>query len=344
MMDPPEAPASIESQGGRQVCAVIGEALLDLVQPEPGGPYVAHPGGGPLNIAVGLQRLGHETHLLARLSTGPLGETLRRYAEANGLDVSACVRTDEQATLAFATMDDEQRASYDFYVQGTADWGWTDDELSRVPAAAQVLHTGSLATVVAPGAAALARLFARLHGEGRRLLSFDPNVRPALAGDRAAAVDQVEAFVACAHVVKASDEDLSWLYPDHELDDLLDHWVTLGPSFVVITSGADGCRAVTAAGDKITVAREAVAVADTIGAGDAFEAGLLSGLLDAGLATPSALSTIGPEVAMAVLRRATLVAALTCQRPGADPPSRGEYAAVAGSGSSPDPWLTAPTR
>jgi len=328
----------------RAGCAVIGEALLDLVQPEPGRPYVAHPGGGPLNIAVGLQRLGHGTHLLARLSTGPLGETLRRYAEASGLDVSACVRTDEQATLAFATVDDEQQASYDFYVQGTADWGWTDDELSRLPAVAQVLHTGSLATVLAPGAAALARLFARLHGEGQRLLSFDPNVRPALAGDRAAAVDQVEAFVASAHVVKASDEDLSWLYPEHDLDELLDYWVTLGPSLVVITSGADGCQAVTASGDRIVVAGEPVAVVDTIGAGDAFEAGLLSGLVDAGLATPSALSTISPEVAVAVLRRATLVAALTCQRPGADPPSRGEYAAVAGSGSSPDPWLAARSR
>jgi fructokinase len=322
------------------VCAVIGEALLDIVQPEPGGPYVARPGGGPLNIAVGLQRLGHDTHLLARLSTGALGATVLRYAEANGLDVSACVRTDKQATLAFATFDDQQRASYDFYVQGTADWGWTDDELSRLPAAAQVLHTGSLATMLAPGAAALARLCVRLRDEGQRLLSFDPNVRPALAGDRAAAVAQVEAFVACAHVVKASDADLSWLYPDHDLHETLDHWVTLGPSFVVVTAGADGCQAITASGDKIEVAGERVAVVDTIGAGDAFAAGLLSGLLDAGLATPSALSTITAEVATAVLRRATLVAALTCQRPGVDPPTRGEYAAVAASGVRRDPWCS----
>lgn len=321
------------------MCVVIGEALLDMVQPEPGGAYVAHPGGGPLNIAVGLQRLGHNTQLMARWSTSPLGETVRRYAEANGLDLTACVYADEKVTLAFATVDAEQRASYDFYVEGTADWGWTDAELSRLPADAQVLHTGSLAATLAPGAAALTRLFARLHGEGRRLLSFDPNVRPALAGDRSAAVAKVEAFVAGAHVVKASDEDLSWLYPRDDVDDVLARWLALGPSLVVMTAGADGCQAVTGGGEKVAVVGETVAVADTIGAGDAFASGLLSGLLDAGLATPSALATISADVATAVLRRATLVAALTCQRPGADPPTRDEYAAVVGNGVDGDPWL-----
>lgn len=326
------------------MCAVIGEALLDFVQSEPDGPYVARPGGGPLNIAVGLRRFGHDTHLMARLSTGPLGERVRRYAETNGLDLTACVDVDDKATLAFATLDADQQASYDFYVQGTADWGWTDEELTRLPASVQLLHTGSLATVLAPGADALGRLFGRLHDEGSRLLSFDPNVRPAVAGDRTAAVARAEAFVACSDVVKVSDEDLSWLYPDHGVDDVLGRWLSLGPSMVVMTAGAGGCRAVTAAGDMVAVAGVAADVVDTIGAGDAFGSGLLSGLLDAELATPSALSTITATAARTVLRRANLTAALTCQRAGADPPTRDEYAAVAGSGTNADPWLTAHDR
>ncbi len=307
---------------------VIGEVLLDMVQREPGGPYVAHPGGGPLNVAVGLQRLGHGTSLMARLSTSTLGDTVRRYAESNGLDLTACVDTDEKLTLAFATVDAEKHTSYDFYVEGTADWSWSDEELSRLPAATRMLHTGSLATMLAPGAPVLALLFTRLRAEGRVLLSFDPNIRPALAGRRTDAVSKVEAFVACAHVVKASTEDVSWLYPHEELDAVMNRWLAMGPSIVVVTAGADGCRAVLSGGDSIAVGGESVAVVDTIGAGDAFQSGLLSGLLASGLATPSALPAITADQATVVLRSACLVAALTCQRAGADPPTLDEYAAV----------------
>lgn len=309
--------------------AVVGEVLLDMLQREPGGPYVAHPGGAPLNVAVGLQRLGHDTSLMARLSTSRLGDTVRRYAEANGLDLIGCVDTDEKLTLAFATLDAEKHASYDFYVEGTADWGWSEAELSGLPAATGVLHSGSLATMLRPGAAVLTRLFARLRAEGKVLLSFDPNIRPALAGHRADAVSKVEAFVACAHVVKASDEDLSWLYPHDDVDAVMRRWLALGPSIVVVTAGADGCRAVVAGGETIAVGGEAVPVVDTIGAGDAFQSGLLSGLLAGGLADPSALRAITTDQGTAVLRRASLVAALTCQRSGADPPTADEYAAAA---------------
>lgn len=324
------------------MCAVIGEALLDMVQPELGGPYVAHPGGSPLNVAVGLQRLGHPTHLLARLSSRPLGEPLRRHAAENGLDLTACVHADEKVTLAFATLDDERRAAYEFYVDGTVDWGWTDEELCRVPSAAAVVHTGSLATVLGPGAVALARLFSRLHDEGARVLSFDPNVRPMLAGGRAGAVTQVERFAANANVVKVSKEDLSWLYPRDDPDEVLERWLNLGPALVVMTDGPGGCKAVTARRDEIVLDGEDVTVKDTIGAGDAFQSGLLSGLLDAGIVTPIALSQMSTEVATAVLRRATLVAALTCQRTGADPPTRQVYADAVSNHRGIDPWIGTP--
>lgn len=316
--------------------AVIGEALLDMVQPVPAGPYDARPGGGPMNIAVGLQRLGYRTHLMARLSTGPLGAVVRRHVEANELDTSTCVDTDDLTTLAFAALDPQGRASYDFYVNGTADWGWTAEELGLLPSVAQVVHTGSLATVIEPAATAIAELYAGLHAAGGRLLSFDPNVRPALAGSRADAVARVEHLVRSSHVVKASDEDVGWLYPRQPLDDVLEHWLGLGAALVVMTEGPDGCRARSGQGDVVDLPGLTVRMQDTIGAGDAFESGLLSGLFDAGAASPGSIRELTRDALTDVLRRAVRVAGLTCERAGADPPTRAEYAVAAGSA---DPWI-----
>ncbi|MBA2444634.1 MAG: carbohydrate kinase, partial [Nocardioidaceae bacterium] len=170
---------------------VIGEALLDMVQDEPRGPFTAKPGGGPLNIAVGLARLGHPTELKARLSTSPLAAVVRDHAANNQVGLTRCVDAQNQTTLAFAALDDEGRATYEFYVQGTADWGWTSDELGELPVGTVAVHTGSLAAVMAPGADVLIELWQRLAGEGELFLSYDPNIRPDLAGPRESAVGRV---------------------------------------------------------------------------------------------------------------------------------------------------------
>lgn len=306
---------------------VIGEALLDLVQPGPSAPYDARPGGGPLNIAVGLQRLGHPTELMARVSRGSLGQVVRRYAEQNGLGLAHAVETDELATLAFAALDEQGSATYEFYVEGTADWGWTDAELVALPAGAHAVHCGSLATAIAPGADAILRAVQRVHADGSALVSVDPNVRPGLVGPREAAVARVERFVAAADVVKASDEDLGWLYPDVAALDVLAEWTRSGVELAVLTRGAAGCAAVTADGVEADVPGIAVAIADTIGAGDAFMAGLLSGLADAGFLQRGAVRALSASDLRGVLQRAVVVSALTCERVGADPPTRAEYSA-----------------
>ena len=308
---------------------VLGEALLDMVQPEPGPSYVARPGGGPFNIAVGLRRLGHPTALMARLSTGALGGVVRRHALDNDLDLRPCVDVDDPATLAFASVDAEGRASYDFYVRGTADWGWTADELARVPDETRYLHTGSLATALLPGAEAIVGLLELLHAAGHCLLSYDPNIRPGLLGEREDAVRSVERFVAASHVVKASDEDLRWLYPDDDVPAAAKRWRALGPALIVITRGPDGCSAITADGSVTARAGVGVRVADTIGAGDAFMSGLLSGLADSGCSAPGHVSALDTAALEDVLDRAVLVSALTCERAGADPPTRDEYDARA---------------
>ena len=217
---------------------------------------------------------------------------VRSHAESNGLDLSASVTTDDPTTLAFATLDEHGHASYDFYVDGTADWGWTAEELAQLPADARAVHTGSVAAAISPGADALLALWQRLHAEGRVVLSFDPNIRPALVGERAAAVARAEAFVAASHVVKASDEDLGWLYPDEDLADVVRRWARMGPDLVVMTRGARAASPRPAADCRPSSAGVVVEVVDTIGAGDSFESGLLSGLADADLVDPTSLAQL----------------------------------------------------
>jgi len=308
--------------------AVLGEALLDMVQPRPGDTYRALPAGGPLNIAVGLRRLGHPTAMMARFSAGALGARIRKFAVASDLDLSASVTADQQPTLAFATVDAEGRASYDFFVREAADWGWTEVELAAVPEAALALHTGSLATALEPGAVRILAWWESHAGAGR-LLSFDPNVRPDLAGPRQTAVRRVERFVASSNLVKASDEDLAWLYPDIDPVVAVRRWAALGPSLAVLTRGGQGCLGVTSSGVEVSLRAPEVKVVDTIGAGDAFQAGLLSALADAGALAPPALARLGETGVRHALRRALDVAGLTCRRAGADPPTRAEYEAFA---------------
>ena len=282
---------------------VIGEALIDMVQPEPGDTFVAKVGGGPLNIAVGLQRLGHRTHMMARFSTGSLGALVRAHAEANGLDLSASVTTDDPTTLAFATLDEHRQASYDFYVHGTADWGWTDAELAQLPPDAVAAHTGSVAAAISPGADALLALWRRVARRGTSPAQLRPRTcaprswvnvtRPSLEQRR---------FVAVSHVVKASDEDLAWLYPDEDVTDVLRRWArtrtrtrrddTRRKTDVLLRPGV---------AYRSRVPGIAVHVVDTIGAGDSFESGLLSGLADEGLLDLGGLGKLSGTQLEAVL-------------------------------------------
>ncbi|MEJ7629468.1 MAG: carbohydrate kinase [Nocardioidaceae bacterium] len=307
------------------VFTVLGEALLDMVQPSPGDTYRALPAGGPLNIAVGLRRLGHPTAMMARFSSGALGGRVRQFALDSDLDLSASVSTDQQATLAFATVDDNGRAAYDFFVREAADWGWTPDELAGLPGVTQAVHTGSLATAIEPGAGVIVDWWDTLSRDGVVLLSFDPNIRPALVGPRESAVRRVETLVSRAHVVKASDEDLSWLYPDVDPADTIRRWSRLGPSLAVLTRGPGGCLGVTRDSREVDLGPSQVVVVDTIGAGDAFQSGLLSALADADRLSPESVSSLSEDDVRRALERAQAVAALTCERAGASPPTRAEY-------------------
>ena len=279
----------------------------------------------------GLRRLGHPTALLARISTRGLGGIVRAHAARNDLDLSGCIDTDDQTTLAFASLDEAGRASYDFYVEGTADWGWTPAELATLPADTQVFHTGSLTTALSPGADVVLDRMERLHAQGHVLLSYDPNIRPALAGPREDAVRRVERFVAAAHVVKASDEDLAWLYPGHRPGPggapLVGPWPTPGRRHPR-TRGLPRRDPVRRRGR--TGQRSCRRGRHDRG-GRLLRVGLLSGLVDAGATTPDLVDGLAESAVGDVLDRAVLTSAMTCQRAGADPPSRAEYDARRGA-------------
>ncbi|MFI7026374.1 carbohydrate kinase [Micromonospora sp. NPDC049900] len=302
---------------------VIGEAVVDLVQ-EPDGRYTAHPGGSPLNVAVGLARLGVPTALLARFSTNRFGRRLRAHAETNGVDLRHAVDADEPATLGIATLTGTGVATYDFYVDGTADWQWRAEELDPVVVGRGIVHTGSLAAFLRPGADRLTDTLRAARGRGA-LVSVDPNIRPGLIGSPTSARDRVDELARVAHVLKASEEDVAWLYPGRTTDDVLRHWRDLGVTLAVVTLGAGGVAA--ACGTRgFRQPAPVVAVADTIGAGDAFTAGLLA-----------ALSGVAPgwseDDVRAALRYGVEVAAVTCTRAGADPPYRHEMASRFPTGS-----------
>jgi fructokinase len=307
------------------VVTVIGEALIDLVPDEPSGEYRARLGGSPFNVAVGLVRLDNRTALMARLADDDFGRMLRRAADSEGIDLSAAPHASERTTVAIACVDDAGAVTYDFHLEGTADWQWTAAELAGLPSDTEVLHFGSIASWTAPGNARIDDLVRDVRAAGGVLISYDPNIRPAVIGRRDRAVELVERSVRCAHVVKASREDVEWLYPEHEADDVGARWNQLGAALVVVTDGGRGASAYRRRAHPLRRPGRVVQVVDTIGAGDAFTAGLLNGLARRALLSDGTVAI--PDAVMAdILDEAIMISSITCERAGADPPRAAELA------------------
>jgi fructokinase len=319
------------------VIAVLGEAVVDLVE-QGAGVYRAHPGGSPLNVAIGLGRLDRPVALHARISGDAFGRMFRHHLAASGVDDRALVAAAEPSTLAVASVDPDGVATYDFWVNGTADWQWTAAELAAPLADGVVaLHTGSMALEVEPGASLILDLLRRERERREVVISYDPNVRLARLGPVEPGRRRVEQVVGLADLVKVSADDLAWLYPGEDPREVALRWVggagraSAGPSLVVVTLGAAGSFAVTAGGRQQSRPAWPVTVIDTVGAGDAFMAGLLHGLAEAGAlgsGARAAFADLGPAELAMLLDSAALVAGLTCARPGADPPTLAELLAA----------------
>ena len=298
---------------------VIGEALIDLVENGDDEPRLARPGGSPYNVAIGLARLGQHARFAGRISTDPLGDVLRNHALRSAVDLSLSVAAPEPSTVALVELDARGTARYRFGVDGTADFRWTAAELNRIPDDTAAVHFGSLASWLPPGDALIAGRVAALRELGA-FVSYDPNVRPQLQPDVAAARAQVERAVALAHLVKTSEEDIAYLYPGMPIADVATAWLGLGSRAVIVTRGGAGSSASTAHG---TYARPPVPVdvADTVGAGDAFMSGLLDALARRELLDPEVLDGAPFDD---LLDDAAQIAAITCSRAGANPPRAAE--------------------
>jgi fructokinase len=307
---------------------ISGEALIDLI-PDPikAGAYDAVLGGSPFNVAIGLARLGSETAFVSRISADGNGEALAAALAENGVDLGFVARDMRPTTLAFVMRGTAKTGSrYSFYLDATAfDGPWPFP--SKWPKGARHLHVGSIAAVdPRHGQSVVAALTA---ARPLATVSFDPNIRPLVTPDREQAAILVERQVALAHLIKASEEDLEWLYPTRSIDDTLAAWSQSGPRFCVVTRGERGALAMLGK-ERVEVAAPRVEVVDTVGAGDSFMSALLSAM-DRDHALGAEAQPPGRSELEKWLRFAATASAITCTRKGSDPPRRGEVeAALAG--------------
>lgn len=299
---------------------VIGEALVDEVVSDT-APRRSHPGGSPLNVAVGVARLGRPVQFVGRFGSDANGALIAEHLRANSV-LTAFAADELPTSVATAVLDPAGGARYTF------DLEWQLPDLAgNLPAlldGTTMLHTGSIAAMLAPGAGHVFRAVERARPSAT--ITYDPNCRPSIITDVSYAREQAEKFVALADVVKASDEDLRWLYPDESPENSARRWLAAGPSLVVVTRGSRGPWAVAAAGD-CAVAAPTVTVTDTVGAGDSFMSALLVGLMDRELdggARRSNLARIGLGDLEELLFFAARAAAITVSRAGANPPYRNE--------------------
>jgi fructokinase len=300
---------------------VVGEALIDIILPLEGEP-TEHVGGSPANVAIGLARLGHHALLATRFGKDTRGERIRALLKSEDVHLVQGSDAAARTSTALAHLDAHKAASYEF------DLDWQVDPALIAPPGAH-LHIGSIAATLTPGSDAVARIVE--NSRSHATVSYDPNARPSLMGDPAAAATVIEQFIARADVVKASEEDVAWLYGTTS-DEALEKWAAMGPNLVMVTRGPDGVLA--RCGDETRAFTTTVSpVEDTVGAGDSFMAGVISGLLDAGLlgdlAARERLRVAHFNDVTTAIERALDCASITVSRAGANLPRRDELSVFA---------------
>ncbi len=306
---------------------VIGETLIDEVV-HAGQAPVPHVGGSPMNVAVGLARLGHPVQFMGRFGRDAYGDMVAGHLHSN--DVMVPLSPDDHPTsVARAVLDSTGAASYEFAL----DWSLpnlsgSDGSPHFMLAATTLLHTGSIAAMLTPGAGQV--LSAVVEAHPHATIAFDPNCRSTIITDVDYARGQAEKFVVLSDVVKASDEDLEWLYPGVDPKESARRWLAMGgtegPAVVVVTQGGEGPWAICAAGEAACQV-PAVQVVDTVGAGDSFMAALLSAIVDReldGAQRRGDLRAISTSTLGELLNYAARAAAITVSRAGANPPNRAE--------------------
>ena len=301
---------------------VCGEALMDVFAVSDTATGVnldARVGGSPFNVAVGLARLAQPVAFLGAVSRGFLGERLMRALAAEGVDLAHVARSDAATTLGLVGLDEKGVPSYSFYGDGAADRQLLPDALPTV--AFRALHFGSYTTVVEPTASTLRTLVQREHG--KTLISYDPNVRLNVQPDLARWREYLQWMLPRTDLLKISDEDLGLLMPGRTIESFASEALDQGVKLAVVTRGGNGATAWTASATA-SVPTPKVAVVDTVGAGDTFQAALLTWLAEHDSVSPAALAGLSGSQLNDALGFAAQAAAITCSRRGADMPRRAE--------------------
>ena len=285
----------------------IGEALIDVVitHEQPDFP-VEIPGGSPANVALTLGRLGRPVALATWFGADTCGSLIDFHMNDSGVYITPASRGASHTSTALARLDENGAASYTF------DLEWAPAAPIEVPSTAQIIE---------PGASAVLDALAR--GREHALVFFDPNARPSIMGEPSDALASLERFIALADVVKVSDEDIEWLTGGAPVNEVVDRWLGMGPSLVVVTRGKHGSDVTTASGVRFTKTPGDVEVVDTVGAGDSFMGGMIDamwGMDLRGANAREALRSLPEEQVRAIIDRASAVSDVTVSRTGANPP------------------------
>lgn len=318
---------------------VIGEALIDMIENryQPGG-FNAVVGGANANVALALARRGTKHQFLGRISNDRFGKIIRERLETNGVHLEHSISTDELSTLVIVAIDSQGIPSYSFYVNGTADWGWTpaelptDVELENMHATA--IQFGCLTMAMQPSSSVIEK-WAREHfAQNSVTISHDINMRPALGFDAAEERVRVERLNQISHIIKASDEDIEWLYGLEEgadVDAIVANWIGDTERVVLVTRGASGTSIYRKRTARVDVPSRKINVVDTVGAGDTFCANLLGQLSDAdalGSNPFDRLENLRDEDLREYVRVAAVAASITCERAGCEPPTAADLSTV----------------
>jgi fructokinase len=316
---------------------VIGEALIDLIEDKStAGRYQAVVGGANANVAIALARTGAKQQLLARISSDAFGQKIRQRLVDNKVGLDYAIAANEPTSVAIASIGSSGGASYSFYVENTADWGWTKDELptqqTMATLGATALQFGCLTMAMPPGNAVVEAWSKDYFDKDLLTLSHDVNVRPALGFDRDSERVRVERVNSFSHLIKASDDDINWLYglePGSNVDQIAWDWIGDSAKIVFVTRGGDGASIYRKNKTKLDVASRKVKVQDSVGAGDTFCANTLAQLQQINALGSGAferLAALTDKQLVDIAKVSSVAASMACEKTGAEPPTDSELA------------------
>ena len=316
---------------------VIGEALIDLIEDKStAGRYQAVVGGANANVAIALARAGAKQQLLARISSDAFGQKIRQRLVDNKVGLDYAIAANEPTSVAIASIGSSGGASYSFYVENTADWGWTNNELPTQQTMADIgataLQFGCLTMAMPPGNAVVEAWAKEYFEKDLLTLSHDVNVRPALGFDRDSERVRVERVNSFSHLIKASDDDINWLYglePGTNVDQIAWDWIGDSAKIVFVTRGGDGASIYRNNNTKLDIASRKVKVQDSVGAGDTFCANTLAQLQQINALGSGAferLAALTDKQLVDIAKVSSVAASMACEKTGAEPPTDSELA------------------